>query len=361
MKVLITRLHFHIFRRKEQQPATESRSFDLPSEILISIFTRLDCLELVQKKRVCRKYLEIVEENPSLWRSLDLLKEEWNFKSPSWKPWILNLFDQKSQSSLKEVSIIVKFGQYGEVESFIKTLERSKQTLETLVIVVQAEEGFYETAKALTELSDLTWKLPNLVHCRVIDSRPTPVKLKVISTDKGPSSTELKVLWISKSVTLFHSRLHLLGNLTSLSINLDMSRTDWKRVLEVACSTLRHFKYDFGYEHPESTISNPPFSILRFPNLKLLQTSGDPPTWFEIPTSATLISKVDFVNSSPSVSRLWISRFPVEEGGLLDRCPQITELRLTVPGRFQTTRWMWELLVSTLRREKTECGSWNGN
>lgn len=96
-----------------------ARQVDLPPEILLPIFKTLDSREMVCMMRVSKSWLEVIEENQSLWRRLILPKKEKEDEEENeWEPSVLELWDQKTSSSLQEVSIHVQLEQK-DLEPFV--------------------------------------------------------------------------------------------------------------------------------------------------------------------------------------------------------------------------------------------------
>ena len=71
------------------------------SEMLLEFFKRLDCKERVRARVVCKEWRNIIDQNRSLWRSLDFDVDV----NDEAEPKALVLFDEKSQSTLQDVSV----------------------------------------------------------------------------------------------------------------------------------------------------------------------------------------------------------------------------------------------------------------
>ncbi|MCO5556954.1 hypothetical protein L7F22_010509 [Adiantum nelumboides] len=99
----------------------------LSCDVLLSIFNNIDSIQVVSVKRVNKKWSEIIDDSKSLYRVLILPTKEkgWDLKP-------LELFDKKSQSSLKQVSM--EFDGKETREAVFEILDRSKATLHTLQI-----------------------------------------------------------------------------------------------------------------------------------------------------------------------------------------------------------------------------------
>lgn len=73
------------------------------SDVLLSIFSHLDFRHRPIERAVCKDWLAVVDNNKSLWRVFEWIQKE--KESPRT---IVNWFDDKSGSSLEEVSISYK-------------------------------------------------------------------------------------------------------------------------------------------------------------------------------------------------------------------------------------------------------------
>lgn len=186
---------------------------DLSSTILLPIFKFLDSFEIVKIRPVCRKWWEITEETRSLWRRPILPRRE-----NGWPASTLELFDRKSQSTLKEVSIHLRRRSTREARtSLIGCLERSKESLRFLTMTNLPPES---------RINGLSWKLPHLVEFKLTYGGSDPrLSLRWNEFEDSNSRlgsvqdlSSLKVLWGWEFPILFESHLHLLNNLTSLSM-----------------------------------------------------------------------------------------------------------------------------------------------
>lgn len=145
---------------------------DLPSEVLLTIFKQFNSLEMVKILGVCKDWLEIIDDNRTLWKRLELPKRDLDGGWPALPA--LELFSNKTRGIFQEVSMEVDL-KYEEMDPFIKTLERSKKTLRKLSILhpcllsprpAAAYSFPDQISVALTiRFSELAWKLPNLVEC----------------------------------------------------------------------------------------------------------------------------------------------------------------------------------------------------
>jgi len=78
----------------------------LPSELLFVAFKWLDGNRVFKIRVVCKQWLDIIDENRAFWQFL-VLEKKGDLK---WNESVLELFDGKSGSALKEVSLEFKRG-----------------------------------------------------------------------------------------------------------------------------------------------------------------------------------------------------------------------------------------------------------
>ena len=111
-----------------------------------------------------------MEENSSLWRSLVLPEE-----TEDWKSEALDLFDEKSRSTLEEISIHttadVKVDQMNHLKKFIS---KSRETLQSLWIGANL---YIDSEGVARSILDLSLQLPRLTEFRFsifrsMDKRP---------------------------------------------------------------------------------------------------------------------------------------------------------------------------------------------
>lgn len=110
--------------------------------------------------RVERKWLQIIDENRALWRELILQSNEKDEEEKGWGLQVLQLFVHKSNSTLKRVSMNV--AKEVDSDSFVETLEKSKDTLQVLKIKGKSWDREVEEA-----IEENIWKFPNLEGCRL--------------------------------------------------------------------------------------------------------------------------------------------------------------------------------------------------
>lgn len=72
----------------------------LPSETLLSSFESLDTKQVVKAREVCRKWLELINEDRQFWKVIDIsvTKLETSLS-------VIRQFDERSSFTLQEVSV----------------------------------------------------------------------------------------------------------------------------------------------------------------------------------------------------------------------------------------------------------------
>lgn len=107
--------------------ASHSINDCLPHDILFSIFRCLDPYQVFNIRGTCKDWKKIIDENRTFWQTLVVERElSLDVVEP-----LLELYDEKSGSTLKEVSL--NFAGIGEhkvfnFEELVKTLDKSKAT-----------------------------------------------------------------------------------------------------------------------------------------------------------------------------------------------------------------------------------------
>ena len=99
----------------------------LSSDLLLAVFKNLDSQQMVKVVRVKKEWLEIIEENSSMWRKLILPKRDLG-----WGLQALRVFDEKSGSKLTEISIDLSLKRSEKVDELVEIVERSRETLKSL-------------------------------------------------------------------------------------------------------------------------------------------------------------------------------------------------------------------------------------
>lgn len=302
--------------------------------------------EMVNVMRVQREWLDIIDTNRALWRRL-ILPE----KRSGWSPAIVEQFDRKSHSSLREVSMEVKYIPNGP-ESIVRTLEKSKETLR----IVRIQDVNYDSRKILSTLS---WKLPNLVDCRITDKDQRLVRFiqKNPNQDLEDQGSRLRVLWspVGKLPLPLPLRQIMTG-LVSLSLEYFHRPSEWMQILnEISAETLKHLVLTITILYPWEEIEDTTLSI-ELPNLEVLETKHVGvnqafPSWIKLgPSFSSLICYNNIYSSIPSVSTLWIRELGVVRR-LANSCPELVELRV-MEARYLTGQNVSELIAMLKQRRR---------
>lgn len=290
----------------------------LPSDVQLSLFKVLDSNDMVRLSRVSKTWLEVLENNDSLWKRLILSEKE-----NGWDLSILELFDRKSNHSLKEISIHIKM-EREELVSLYAFLIPSRKTLRFLTISISSffttESGIYQL---LTEQLNV---FPHLVECRLGDVYCGPVQLQVKDADENViQGSNLKVLWTCREERQpFISSFRHLNNLKSFRLTGALGTRDARALLQGPSQSLRHLDIFDVSDHLAPTTFT-----LDFPRLQVLEIASRSqawPSWLIIPPSTTVVTFCALVNF-PSISKLWLENLSCINR-LASRCPTLVELRI---------------------------------
>lgn len=335
----------------------------LPSDVLVPIFKNLNSKDMVQDMSVSKEWAQTINETKKLWRKLVLPNRE-----RGWHLDILRQFDEKSESTLEEVSFKTNCFRRPDF-GFNHYFEKNKASLTHLKITIDTEffsntmMSDYQYSK---KVSELPLKLPNLVDCRImvnteLDRFTERVKLvhhldetqRVITALLSEhlvgykeeeerkkalpdESSKLKVLWIPHVSPILHSHPEILDNLSSLHILAPFDPSILSNLLRKGpANKLKHLGvvfrkapvFTFNFAPPEG-----PIVPVTLPQLRVLEISVEKeyPSWLRIPTSAAIIifwnSPAKIPLNLPSISKLWIKGTRTFTN-LHCRCPLLKELR----------------------------------
>lgn len=137
----------------------------LPSDALVPIFENLSSKDMVQDMSVFKEWALTINETKKLWRKLVLPEREFG-----WHLDILRQFDQKSESSLEEVSFKTNCFRRPEFD-FNHYFEKNKASFNSLKITI--DTNFFSNAmmsdfEYSKQISQLPLKLQNLIDCRIM-------------------------------------------------------------------------------------------------------------------------------------------------------------------------------------------------
>lgn len=131
----------------------------LPPEIVSTIAASLDSQRLVLARRVCPKWLDTIDADRSLFKTLDLSSSTIR----GWNNGILQLFDQKSHSKLAQVELPFRIQvQREDLYEFVSTLRKSVSTLSSLSFSVNLSDYSLEDDRGKSLFSLLNGSSTNL-------------------------------------------------------------------------------------------------------------------------------------------------------------------------------------------------------
>jgi len=264
----------------------------------------------------------------------------------------LDLFDQKSVSTIREFSLSVPTAQALRLQNeeekqeregkdlkdateLMQTLQKSRATLRSLSITFPLFPsqslsllfaGFLSTFSSLTDFRQINRQSPSVVHIRRT------------SKSEEEFASNLKVLWLPTVSTSLLDHLNLFSNLSSLRVDSPHSRKFWRKLLEVPSSTLRHLSINIMGE--QEGIDHLKFKFLEV--LELKQKLHGFPQWLLVPSSVKL-KTTSWHSNMPNISELQVHSLR-EWDFLVDRCPQLKVLRISIQD--QSVGFLEELLVA---------------
>lgn len=288
---------------------------------------------MVQVMTICREWLEIIDGNKSLWRGL-ILPEKQGVWRP-YKPSVVELFDRKSGSTLKEVEMQIDLKSREEVDTFHELLQKSKESLRTLYL-----KGPNPNIDAL--LSHSSWMLPNLSDCRINDGRSFVTLTEIKGMEGNPktkdsdnfksSANELRLLWINNEFALeevLEQAPHRCSRLVSLSLQARIKPLAIVPILQGSSQTLKHLAINLNHHGGEA---QQPAMTFQFPLLQVLEIELWLlifPSWISIPPTCTVISRSQHVITDlPPTSNLWLDSLQHVEDLAISRNPNLVGMRI---------------------------------
>lgn len=262
--------------------------------------------------------MEIIDEHKSFWRTLHLPEDSLR----KWDHSILELFDRKSGSTLKDVDIGVEVGEEHQAQ-IIRTLKKSKAHLKHLFLKTKTSIGLEDLLVYFSAVESL--RLPRLRDASKVRLRRRPNKRD--SREEGSTaSSPLKVLWYGTNQWILVINSPKFENSVSLDSGAFLTASEWREFLEGPSRNLKHLKLGFKSRDDEDHSGVP---TLYFPSLEVLELydAGDFPLWLLIPESTKLIAHSGVVNI-PSISEFW-SWTPVSHrNDITNRLPNLDTLCL---------------------------------
>lgn len=253
---------------KPQQPL-KSRSIDISSlshEILLSIFSHLDCNQITISRRVSKNFLEVMDHNQLLWRELEWVQKNDQKSFNYFKP-ALDMFDEKSGSTIERLSIQGQYINDNEREYLMQVLDRSKRTMRCRSLTSPGCEYIQDR---VLELIPLSHHLNQLIlfpsnGCDVDFpiSHLVPLKKEPETEAEVASSTRLQVLWVENFAKL---NVNLLNSLVSYAQGDGLNPQECQSLISNFSETSVHLK--LGVTSGLSSVQVQP---LLCPNLTVLE------------------------------------------------------------------------------------------
>jgi len=248
----------------------------LPSETIPSTFKNLETKEVVKAREICKLWLKLVDETKTFWRILKLLEGSLEEIQST-----LDQFDEKSGSTLEEISFAVKREQSQDFNQLANTILKSNQSLQVVIITLKAYSS--HVPQEIKILADsLLLGLPHLVHFR---SSNDTSKVQLLSSNTGRPGI-LQTLWIPtlKSppyIDLRVSHPNKFQALSSLKVDDFQTYSTWRSVLSHCSQSLKHLScvihslsLEEALEKEEEVL---PLQIPRLEVLELREAGGQFP------------------------------------------------------------------------------------
>jgi hypothetical protein len=310
----------------ESQSRRRKTLSEISPEILLSIFSNFDSNEVVVFRRVCKHFLDVIDNNKTLWRIFELIQQEGDDAYPSQA---IDLFDEKSGSTLEEVLIQesdINFKSMLRVDTtkhLLTVLDRSKANLKSISIKI------YECDKLLDQVLQLSKSLPRLREL-VLRQRRMVIRFTSRFQNSDPSTRgHLRILSLPYLEGVEFGSL-LLDSLVSFGHEDMTSIIKLHSIISQFAETVVHL--DLGTHDPTS--SDP----LLCPRLKVVQASlrGSVTSYFDCPNLQVLVLKwvrsKEVTGLPPSIEELWLvgkMYFSSNDWEFLQNsCPRLKILKL---------------------------------
>lgn len=279
---------------------------------------------MVSARRTCRQYLDVIDGSQRNWRSL-ILKEVMDDYDPS----ILDQFDRRSQSTMVEVTFKTLELETKDKNHLVKSLLRSKYTLQTLNI--DDQYGEYHSDENFLPIE----QFPNLVDCRVLNTKrycSTEVQLKVIEKQSGKRTKGLQVLW-AFNLPSTDQGLDFCRNLSSLFVVCGTTSTKWSKLLGRCSRTLKHLGIHIFDPTAFGKVSPLDLTCLEVMELRYTSPRADFLSSFRIASTCKVISRAKIPSRLPSISELWTGSCVSDWEPLERFCPSLEILRIDSVGK----------------------------
>lgn len=330
----------------------------LAPELLYLVISNLYSLHILKSRSVCKSWFEMLEAHPSLWRIFEFHQE--NDNHPNWSNFLLDLFDEKSCSSLKRVSIETKkLEAAGNVRHLLNVIGRSSESLVDISIKTyfpdQAIIKILQLACRMPNLRELVVVPVNISRCRLLNRKPADKSaLRVRST--GP-----QILWIERLssqewVGFYQDTFSSVASFASASTYYPHEALS---ILNSFSQSLIHLKLSLCGKTGETELLEP-LSLLSLQVLELSCDGLEFPSWIDCPNLHILVlerySRWTLGGLPRSVQELWLcdGQDDVCEAweGLEERCPRLETLRVEENSLKQASST--SALITALMRRKSE-------
>lgn len=207
----------------------------LPAEKTLSVFKILDSKQVPIAREVCKDWLKLIDGNKTFWRILELPQTTVEVAET-----VVKQFDQKSGSTLEEVSMVIsKWEAKPDASELSQVLQQSEKTLHILS-ANSSSKGIFRSFDKFS--GSLLRGLPNLVDFRAARQGYDP-RVRLLRSQKESGS--LQILWIDSlklpSPKYLHiTQPHLFKMLVSLSITQRTNRSKIRGDLLPSVQSLRH-------------------------------------------------------------------------------------------------------------------------
>lgn len=258
-------------------------------DLLHLVLRWVTSVDVLIARRVCKSWLETIDEHKSFWRALDLSPGSSKHGSS-----FANLFDRKSESDIRDVQIDWRNKESQDINDVLQTLQKSKFKLRSFYLdVLYAENlGIYPS------------QFPKLQDFRLLNSHTFGLPVVLLVDESLNSREGLRVLW---KPLLFDSDHVYFRNLTSLAIEISRTSIEWREILE---GRLSNQLKDLRLKVCQGPLGEEGLTPLNFPRLKVLelQSQYNYPGWLGVPFDSVLVINQDtFMSGTPNVAHLWLN------------------------------------------------------
>ena len=220
----------------------------LAFEALFSIFKCLVSNQVSRLRVVCKSWKEIIDENRPFWQLLVTGRKE----SLEWNQSVLNLFDEKSSSTLKEVFLWLKTRERVDFlieeegvdfSQLLSTLQKSKKTPQRLFLSRLNVDGIRLSERFIPHLPEFA-SLIDLRLCKSMNVHLSRLSQSPERVAGEQSSSPLRILWTATLPGSTQFQSDICQNLSFLVLENARSHSDWRRILSRPAQTLKHLSLE---------------------------------------------------------------------------------------------------------------------